>query len=479
MAGNLIKAIVTSEVGKFVGGMKQAKKETNLTKSEVLSFITVLDKLINKMIKLTDYTDDYVTSMRILKTTLGETEKTASKFVNTLSGMSGLNETDLNKAVAKFGQLGKSINLDSQYTEKFAENLTILTTKLAILYNTDFSVMSKNVQKAVQGTQTTLKTATGIEANEVNEQALLVEYGIDREVKSLNKAEQEIVRYATILKQVSSQNSVYANGVNSLAWQKQILEGQTKRLSAAIGGLLTPALTGLLTILNAILMVATEVIRAFSSLVGITIGDTSGIESMSGAYDDLEESISNAGGTAKKQLRGFDKLNNITTPSSGGGGNALGIDKSLLKLLDGVDNNFLKIRNKATEIRDIIMEWLGFSKEIDENGNLINWKYNGTNSLLNITLGIVEKIKNVLQGKAFQKTFDIIKQAIEVIINSLQKMSKAWEEVWNNGGAELFENLLNLVAELLYQIAELFEPILPYLEPLGDFLSSILIPRNK
>ena len=365
---NIIDVLINANAKKATENISTLKNEMSATRTSAMLMISTLEKLGKKLYKLTDYSDDYATSIRLLKTTLGDATSQASIFVNTLSQMSGLNETSLNKSMAKFSQLGESLNLSNQYAEQFAEGLTTLSTKLAMLYNTDYDTMANKVQRAIQGTQTSLKAATGIYANEVSEQALLMENGINREVSSLNDAEKAIVRYATILNRVSKDNNVYQQSVNSLAWQKQILTAQTHRLAAAIGQVLTPVFTRLLTVVNAVLMIITELISAFASFIGINIDLSTGATEAAAGFDSMAKGIGGASKAANKALRGFDKLNNITTPSSGGGGggsNPLGIDDSLLKLLKNVDDNFLNIKNKAAEIKDNVMDWLGVVEVID------------------------------------------------------------------------------------------------------------------
>lgn len=368
MAGlGLIDLLIKGDARNAKNEIKGLVSELSKMKSEITLEISNLKKLGAKLKKLTDYSDDYTTSVRLLNTTLGAASSQATTFVNTLSEMSGINEATLNRSIAKFSQLGESLSLSNQKAEQFAEGLSTLSTKLAMLYNTDYDSMANKVQRAVQGTQTSLKAATGIYANEVSQQALLMEHGINRQVSSLNDAEKAILRYATILNQVSKDNNVYQQSVNSLAWQKQILTQQTHRLASAIGQVLTPVLTKFLVVVNAVLMVITELISAIGALIGINVDLSLGASDASEGFDELGASIGGAAKVANKSLRGFDKLNNITTPSSGGGGggNALGIDNSLLSLLDKVDNQFLNIKNKAEEIKENIMDWLGLVKVID------------------------------------------------------------------------------------------------------------------
>lgn len=345
----------TDEANKKVNKLQKSFKSLS---SELVAMTTTSANLVRTLVKITDYTDDYTTSLRLLKQTLGSAETEATKFINKFSDMTGIDEATLNKQTAKFAQLGESLTFSNEQAEKFSENLSILSAKLSMLYNTDYTTMANALQKAVQGSQVTLKSKTGIAINDMSLQATLNANAINREVASLSDAEKAIVRYATILRQVTNDTSTYQSAVNSLAWQKQMLSYQFKRLANVTGQLLTPALTQLYIVINGVLMAAIELVKVLAKIFDININLSSEVSEISDSYDDLGASIGGAAKEAKKSLRGFDKLNNLTTPSAGGGGGgALGIDSSILKLLNEVDENFLNIKNKATEIRDRILEW--------------------------------------------------------------------------------------------------------------------------
>ena len=383
---NIIDLVLKSKTSEASSGIDKLSKSMGSLKSSTLLATTNFIKLAKTISQLTDYTDEYTTSLRLLKTTLGNSTGEATKFIDKLSEMAGIDTATLNKQTARFVQLGESLSFSNEQAEKFSENLSVLSTKLAMLYNTDYETMGKALQKAVQGSQVTLKTKTGIAINDISLQSTLNANAIDREVSSLNDAEKAIVRYATILRQVTDDNNVYQDAVNSLAWQKQMLSYQFKKLATTIGQVFTPVMTQLYTVLNAVLMVITELIKMFAQLINVNLSLDSSVEDVSSGYDDLGTSIGKAANTAKKSLRGFDKLNNITTPTTGGGGNALGIDNSLLKLLGNIDESFLKIKNKATEIRDKIMEWLGFTKDL--NGE---WKWS-SDTLFNNLAKAIKKV---------------------------------------------------------------------------------------
>lgn len=151
-----------------------------------------------------------------------------------------------------------------------------------------------------------------------------------------------------------------------------------------------PVMQQILPYLNAFLMVLTEIINVIAKLFGYNekeLGDF-GIGQANEDILDIGNSANKAGASVKKLkqgLRGFDKLNNITTPSKGaggaGGGTGTGVDPKILDLFNKYSSKYLdnldNISMKATRIRDKIMDILGFTKVIDPLTGKVSFKYNG------------------------------------------------------------------------------------------------------
>lgn len=175
--------------------------------------------------------------------------------------------------------------------------------------------------------------------------------------------------------------------IESPSNQLRIMNEQWERLSRAVGNVFLPILSKILPYLNAILMVLTEIISAIASLLGYDSEDFDYFENTTTSVKNLDDGIKGASASAKKLkqgLRGFDKLNVITTPSSGGGGagggaGATGINPKLMdafnKAFDDYQNKLSNVQMKATKIRDAIMEWLGFTKVIDEETGKVSFKF--------------------------------------------------------------------------------------------------------
>ena len=121
-------------------------------------------------------------------------------------------------------------------------------------------------------------------------------------------------------------------------------------------------------------MVINELLKMVAKLFGFEVSSQPVNVSASIGADDLASDLGTAGKKAKElkaQLMGFDEINNINLDndiSSGGGsssGGVGGIDQRLLDALKGYDNLMDSVSNKATEIRDKMLDWLGFKRNDD------------------------------------------------------------------------------------------------------------------
>lgn len=254
-------------------------------------------------------------------------------------------------------------------------------------------------------------------------QPILDSLGIDKQVKNMSQAEKEILRYIATLKQAKIAMGDFANTCESPSNQLKIFRQQLIETKVAFSSLFIGGLSSILPYVNAFLMVVKEVSKAIATMFGIELKDyNSGIASQEGIYDGIADSADDASKAVKelkRQTLGFDEIHNINENNNSGSGTSVsgGIDQRLLDAITGYDNGMDKVRMKATEIRDRIMDWLGFTKEIDPLTGEVSFKYNGIKTALK---NIWKSFKDLnTQGKIFvglglylvvSKLFDNVKK---------------------------------------------------------------------
>lgn len=203
---------------------------------------------------------------------------------------------------------------------------------------------------------------------------------------------------------------------------------------------------------NALLMVIKEVSKAIADMFGIKLVDyNSGIASSEDAFVDLGDSVDGTIGKVKelkRQTLGFDEIHNINGDNDSGSGASVtgGIDQRLLDAIHGYDNGMDKVRMKATEIRDRIMEWLGFTKEIDPLTGEVKFKYQGIKTTL-------KNIWNSFIGLSTQGKI-LVGLGLYTLINNLFSGTKKLATSLGTG-----TGLLGVINKLLSPIKSLYKSL--------------------
>ena len=384
--------------------------------------------------------------------TFSELGKAATKFQNNLNEIFGTNMTDTLKYQALFQSMGENVGIGDKYAAVMSETMTKLTYDLASLYNKEESTVAEALRAGVYAGQTKPLRAYGIDVTQTSMQPILDELGIDdRSVKQMSQAEKEILRYIATLKQAKVAMGDYANTIDSPANQQKVFKNLIVETRVAIGNLFVGVYSQWLPAINGILMVVKELANSLATLLGIEISDyNTGIATQTDLYGDLGDSIDDATKSAKelkRQTLGFDQIHNINENKDKGDNVSGGIDQRLLDAIRGYDNGMDKVKMKATEIRDRIMEWLGFTKETDLSTGKVSFKYNGWKTTL----------KNVL--KSFSELNGYAKVLLGLgLVVGVNKLITAGHNlvsvIGSSGIGSTLTTLLSPTSQLLSMIKE-------------------------
>ena len=329
------------------------------------------------------------------KQMFSELGKSAIKFQHKLNEAFGTNKTETLYMQGIFQSMGETVDIKDNYSAIMSETMTKLTYDLASLYNKSEDKVAEALRAGVYAGQTKPLRSYGIDVTQTSMQPILDSLGINEQVKNLSQAEKEILRYLATLKQAKIAMGDFANNLESPSNQMKIFKQQLVETKVALSSLFIGTLSNVLPYANAFLMVIKEISLAIATMFGIELKDyNSGIASQEGIYDGIEDSANGATKAVKelrRQTLGFDEIHNINENKDNNSGTSVngGIDQRLLDAIKGYDNGMDKVRMKATEIRDRIMEWLGFTKEIDPLTNKISFKFKDGYSNLKLMGGIV------------------------------------------------------------------------------------------
>jgi hypothetical protein len=347
--------------------------------------VRTISNLTAKSAEFTENLNLYQVAFKEIGKSVEESTRESDKFINKLSEMYGLDESWLTRTTGTFRQLANAMKLGNQEATQLATLMTQMSIDISSLYNLDINRASSVLQSSLAGQTKPIRGATGGDITQPTLQTTLDSLGIEKAVTELSFAEKRLLIIISLTEQLNQVTNDFGKTIESPANQTRILSEQWIRLSRAVGNLFMPIVSKVLPYLNAILMVLTEIINLVAGIFGFNIEDFDyGVAEVADSVLELEEGLDGASESAKKLksgLRGFDKLNVITTPSSGASvaGASGGIDPSIMKAFnnafDEYNSKLKDVRMRATEIRDNIMEWLGFTKLVDKETNKVSFKF--------------------------------------------------------------------------------------------------------
>ena len=293
-------------------------------------------------------------------------------FQEKLEEKLGVNIEESMRYQALFNSMTKSMGLSANYAYTLSENMTKLGYDLASLYNIDTESAMTKLRAGLAG-QTEPLRELGLDITEQSLKPIAQELGITESIRNMSQAEKAVLRYIAVLRQAQIAQGDFANTMDSPANQLRIFNAQVTAFKRNMGNLWQGMLGGILPYINAIMMVINELLKMVAKLFGFEISSQTVNISASVGADDLADDLGTASGKAKElknQLMGFDEINNITldtenNSSSSGGTSGTGIDQRLLDAMKEYDNLMDKVSNKATEIRDKMLQWLGFKRDDD------------------------------------------------------------------------------------------------------------------
>lgn len=362
----------------------------------------------------------------------------AMKFQNQMNEAFATNKSEMKEYQAMYYSMFESQGINKEKSYFLSEQLTKAGYDMASLFNMETSEAMEKLRAGIAG-QTEPLRAKGIDVSESSLQKVLTDVGIDRSVQELSYAEKEIARYISIVRQAGEAQGDFARTIDSPSNQLKMLTNQFTELKQVAGSFIVNAFGEIIVWANAIIMAIKEILKAIGNLFGFEMETSNSVNLAENVgVDDLNSGLGTATKKAKefkKQILGFDEINNITPQtdsgsSSGSGGGLLGVDSKLLNAIDTWDNKMGDITGKAQEYRDKILEAYGFTR--DSNGEL-KWSWDNCNKIvvaitgLLATLGTIKLIKKVGEFasgiKGIFEHFSGGKKKVEEVAESTGKLS--------------------------------------------------------
>lgn len=470
---------------------------------------------------------DYTETVNLFANAMGDLTGQAMTFQEKLSEAFGTAQTSMMKYQATYKNMLSALGgMSNQVTEKLSETLTLMSIDYASLYNVSMEDSAQKFQSALSRQVRPIRSTSGYDITNNVLADYLEEAGItDRKMTDLSELEKRLLIIYSLQKQMANSNAFgdFARTIESPANQLRVLQEQIQEVGRWLGSVFYGTIGKILPYINGFVMAIKEAVKWLALFLGYSVEDfaTGGQTYFDQAFGDSADSLEDVAGSVgdvnnglddtkkkakevKEQLSGLDEINVInstsenssgkSSSSSGSGGQ--GVDPRLLKAIGEYDDMLDKVRMKANDIRDRLLEWGqivgGYVNENIFKPIGISWEKYGAS--------IVSRFKDGFSNLApvVEDAFGIVLKRLPESIESVSSLffsllddlaiafdgiAKLFKAVWDNGGNVLFEQLIrlaNAIIDLATSINDNFvKPILKWFADdiaptLGKVLGKVL-----
>lgn len=321
-------------------------------KTEAVAVSELNDEMQKYAVTLTDVLDQPLD-----KALVYESEEIATRVRDALDSLKDysyrmmLDPTALRKMYGSFMGMADAAGIASDQAIELSDNMTHLAVDLASLWDIDFEEAATKLRSALAG-NTRAARALGIDVGRSAAAAWLAEKGYTASYNALSLADRMLVQYAVAMEGAAAAQGDLARSALQPANMFRFLAEMARKSARSIGNALFPVFTAFLPLIimtvEALTALANRLSMFFSVKMGKLYDDaaeqwrsyannlnflgTRGDDEMEDLNESIDDSASSLGRAAdaakefKKQLLGFDEINNLTENEDkmGGGLGGLG-----------------------------------------------------------------------------------------------------------------------------------------------------------
>ena len=143
----------------------------------------------------------------------------------------------------------------------------------------------------------------------------------------------------------------------------------------------------------------------------------------------------------------------------------------------GEETSSLLLRNWTSIFNTIGNVGNAFSKAWENDGNgiaIIHNIWNGFNDIYGIIVSAEEAFEEWTQSDNFQNFANAIVKISETLSAWFKILTDKLKEIWENGGKDTFEKLLNFMGKVVETISVVLDALTPVIETLADILTPVI-----
>lgn len=281
---------------------------------------------------------DLTEVQNVVDVTFGAMSENVNAFAQDAITAFGLSETTAKKYMGTFGAMSRAFGYSTGQAYEMSAALTGLTGDVASFYNLSTDEAYTKLKSVFTGETESLKDL-GVVMTQNALDAYAMANGYGKAAAKMTEQEKVALRLAFVQDKLALASGDFSRTSGSWANQVRILSLQFDQFKATIGQGLINVFTPVIQAVNTLLAKLMALANAFRSFTAMLFGEQAqsggaAVETMDGLSDSVEGVGDAAAGTAKqikKSLAGFDELNVLAAPGSGGTGGAAaaGMDFSL------------------------------------------------------------------------------------------------------------------------------------------------------
>lgn len=366
------------------GGGKTSNGGTNKNKKDNVNIFATLGKW-NYMINMARYygrslanivqlSMDYVETQNLWQVANRNNLEMAEQFIQKMNKAYGVSEATLMNYQAIFKNMLSALgDLSDEISSGLSMQLTQMALDFSSLYNVTIPSAMQKFQAVLSGQVRPIRSVSGYDITENTIFDLYAGAGGEKTMRQLSQIEKRLLRIVAVFDQMGATGATgdMAKTIESASNQARIMSEQAKETLTWTGQLVLMWMdsAGILQHINAFLITMKEIMRAIAYDMGYS--EKNFLDGLVTSAEDAGEAVDEIQG----KLLSFDKFEALNSSQS----NVLGIDQTVLDLLQKINYESQDFKMEAQEIAD---RWLKALDLVDKNGDGI--------------LDMSQKLKNLL-----------------------------------------------------------------------------------
>ena len=439
-------------------------------------FFNYTRKLTRALASTVTMAMDFNETVNKFQVAMGDNYSQALTFVNKLTYAFNLSTESIMNYQATFKNMLSSLGtLSEDASYELSETLTRMSLDYASLFNVQVGTAMSQFQQVLAGQIRSIRQTAGYDVSENTIFGIYKELGGTKTMRQLDQMEKRLLRIIAIQRQMSASGAVgdFEKTINSASNQTKQLAETLKEVGLWLGQLTMSFMQPFIEKVLAGAIALREMLKALNIAKGFEMPEFGKGGSFDNLKDKSEEVVESMSAPVEETLESFDKLDdkvvdlentlvesgltpgeimeelnkrtqnatkdteNLTKKEEELKRVMLGFDKLNIlgenkqseqtpdyqKLLDEVakySSMLENVKSKATTIAEGVLEWLGYTKEVDSKTGEVNWKLEEGDTNLKRIIDTLKVVGVVIASLALGKLLNTVTTGLTGTIGSLK-----------------------------------------------------------